>query len=487
MTEFNWKISGAAGEGIKVSGLILAQTAFRQGYYVHGYTEYPSLIRGGLNTFQVAASTKPIFSQKSKFDLEISLTDKTLVAPKNIYALGLSCAKLGLKLTLLLDVIKENFAKKSPEIIELNLTAAESGYKSVKAPITSIELPIDPKRQLLNGNEAIVLGAINGGLEFYSAYPMTPVTAILHLLAAKSKTEKIIVHHAEDEIGVINMAIGAGYSGKRAMVATSGGGFCLMTEGIGLSAVAEIPLVIVLGMRPGPATGMPTWSGQGDLLFSINASQDEFPRIILTPGDTNEAFTLTALAQNLAEKYRLPVIILTDKNLSESYYTGEFLPEKKSIIRYPFEPKFVNSYEHDEAGFSTEDSQERIKQVNNRLAKSAKILADPDLPQPQLFGPEDVKTTLISWGSTKGPISEAIKDLPQVNHLHFSCVWPFPREAFLKLIKSGNKLICVENNSTGQLAKLIAQETGILINNKLLKYDGRPFYPEEIIDYVKKH
>lgn len=486
MTGFNWKITGAAGEGIKVAGLIFAQAAFKTGYYVHAYTEYPSLIRGGLNTFQVLASTEPVYSPQSKFDLEISLKDQSLVQPKNIFALGLSCAKLGLSLEILDDVIKAAFAKKPSEVIALNLRAAETGYKSCQKPIKPLKLPPLKNQILVNGNEALALGAVNGGLKFYSAYPMTPVTSILHFLAAKADEFKIIVHHAEDEIGVINMAIGTSYAGVRSMVATSGGGFSLMTEGLSLSGITETPVVIVLGMRPGPATGMPTWSGQGDLLFAINAGQDEFPRIVLAPGDCEEAFLLTSLAQNLTEKYRLPVIILTDKNLGESYYTTPAFPVKKNITRYPHQPALLtNSYEHDDSGFSTEESSERTKQVNRRMKKIDTILLSSDLIAPQLFGPKKAKTTLISWGSNKGPILAALKDLPDVNFLHFSWVWPFPKNAFLKLIDKTRHLICLESNSTAQLAKLIAQETGIIIKDKILKYDGRPFYPEEIIAKLK--
>lgn len=487
MSGFNFKISGAAGEGIKVAGLIFSRACLQTGLFVHGYTEYPSLIRGGLNTFQVLADTDPVFCAQTKFDLEISLSDPVLKAPKNIYALGIACAKLGIKLEILNRVIKTTFAKKSPEIINANLEAAQAGFKSCHSPKQPLELPSLTNQELINGNEAVALGAVSGGLQFFSAYPMTPVTGILHFLADKAKKYHLKIHHAEDEIGVINMAIGASYAGTRSMVATSGGGFCLMTEGLGLSGVSQTPLVVVLGMRPGPSTGMPTWSGQGDLLFAINASQDEFPRIVLTPGDPQEAFTLTAKALDLAEKYRLPVIVLTDKNLGESYYTVPKFNLNVQVKRYPHPLGLANSYEHDDDGFSTENSQMRIKQVNRRLEKTAKILASKEVLEPILYGPKTAPTTILSWGSNKGVILEALKKLPQTNFIHFPWVWPFPKTAFLDLIKSQQKLICLEANSQAQLAKLISQETGIIIKDKLLKYDGRPFYPEEIIAYVKNH
>ena len=336
-------------------------------------------------------------------------------------------------------------------------------------------------KQFVSGNEALALGAVNGGMKFYVAYPMTPVTSILHYLAVQAKKFKIAVHHAEDEISAANMAIVAAYAGMPAMTATSGGGFCLMTEALGLSAMSEVPLVIILGMRPGPSTGMPTWSSQGDLLFAINASQDEFSRIVLTPGDPQEAFQAGRISQALAWKYQVPVIIITDKNLSESFYTADKFKLTPKIIPPVRSINLANSYEHDSCGFSTEDSSEKTRQTQRRLHKLALIINDPLLPGPQIFGPKVAKITLISWGANKGPVREALKTLPRVNYLHFSYVWPFPQQPFISLLKFINQPVLLEANATGQLGKLIRQETGMEIKNKLLKYDGRPFFPEEIV------
>lgn len=301
------------------------------------------------------------------------------------------------------------------------------------------------------------------------------------------------------------------------MVATSGGGFSLMTEGLGLSGITETPIVIINAMRPGPASGMPTWTSQGDLLYVINASQDEFPRIILSPGDPEEAFKLSKLAQNLAEKYQIPVILLTDKYLSESYFSTNKPALKHQNQRYGFTktdtraedqpfPRYqdtdsgislrtipgqkggvhlTNSYEHDQLGYATEESAERIKQVNKRTKKIAQILNDPDLPQPILFGPAKADQTLVSWGSNKGIILDALKSLPNINFIHFPLVWPFPKKAFLKLANQAKKLITLECNSTGQLNKLISQQTGLRIKDQLLKYSGRPFFSSEIINHLK--
>jgi len=555
MPSLNWKITGAAGEGIKSAGLILAKTAFKQGFFVHGYTEYPSLIRGGHNTFQNLISTTNHQAPQIKLDLLIALTPEGLTAhqkeltdhtliitdqsqdkqylympllelaknangnsqQRNIVALGASCFLLNLGIDQLNKTISKTFAKKGENVIKLNHAAAQHGFNRAQEMYSNKQLKSlnppksKPKQIFLTGNHAIALGAIAGGMKFYTAYPMTPATSILHILAKHQKEHDYVVRHSEDEIGVVNMAIGASYAGVRSMVATSGGGFSLMTEAVGLSVITETPLVVVLAMRPGPASGMPTWSSQGDLLFAINASQDEFPRIVFTPGDLQESFEAGKLAQILAEKYQIPVIIMTDKYLGESYLsTNKFKtkfenlrfgltksqPSDKPFLRYKDTKTGVsdrtlpgqlggvhlaNSYEHDDLGYATEISEERTKQVNKRAKKMPLILADKDLPKPNLHGPKTAKTTLISWGSNKGVVLAALDKLPNTNFVHFPICWPFPTSEFKDLIKDSKNLVTIECNATGQLAKLIRQETGIKVNKQLLKYDGRPFFPSEIV------
>ena len=553
MTAFNWKIAGAAGEGIKKSGLIFAKTCFKHGLNVQGYTEYPSLIRGGHNTFQIHASSEDITSPKYALDVLVDIhgqgaeihkseiTPNTIVLAdnlpladlvkktggipkmKNMAALGASAFLLGLSLDLLNKTLAEIFSKKGDDIIKGNQTVAKAGYdyaqKNLKDKARpTIQIGSEIKDKLfITGNQALSYGAIAGGMKLYIAYPMTPATSILHTLAAKAKQANIAVRHAEDEIGTINMAIGAGFTGVRSMVATSGGGFSLMTEGLGLSGITETPLVIVNAMRPGPASGMPTWSSQGDLLYAIHASQDEFPRIVITPGDPQECFQLSKLAQNLAEKYQLPVIILTDKFLGESYFSIKKPALTQQNQRYGFadtsklnndEPfkryqdtdtgisprsipgqsggvHLTNSYEHNELGYATEESLERIKQVNKRNKKTPQILKDPDFATPVLYGPPTADQTIVSWGSNKSVILEALKTLTTTNFIHFPIIWPFPKDKFLQLTKSAKKLITLECNSTGQLNQLIRMQTGLKIDNQILKYDGRPFFPYEIVSKVK--
>jgi len=554
MAALNWKIAGAAGEGIKIAGLIMSKVALRSGYFVNGYTEYPSLIRGGHNTYQALIAETNLTAPQIKLDLLIALNsdgvnlhlneidDHTRVLAntelypnqralnlpmsgmmKNTFALGASCFFLNLELTSLNEILKESFGRKGEAVVTENLATAKLGfdfaaknYADKKFPKL---IPANTKKQIfLSGNEALGLGSIAGGMKFYSAYPMTPTSALLSYMAKKEAEFKLVVRHAEDEIGVINMAIGASFAGVKAMVGTSGGGFSLMVEGLGLAGVSETPIVINLGMRPGPATGMPTWTGQGDLLFAINASQDEFPRIVLTPGDLNEAFSAGRLAQIWAQKYQLPVIIITDKHLAEDYATTQIFnstwqasvetladtshranndPFERyadsdsgiSLRTLPGQPggvQLTNSYEHNRFGYATEAAAERKTQVDKRFKKVKTVMADPDRLKPALYGPKEAELTLVSWGSNKTTILQALPELPEVNFIHFPWVWPFPQKEFGELIKGQNRFATVEGNSQGQLNRLIRQETGFAIKDQLLKYDGRPINPEEVTAYARQ-
>lgn len=563
---FNIKIGGQAGEGIKVSGLILARSLTRLGYSLFGYSEYPSLIRGGHNSYQIHAGINEVFSQINKVDILIALNQETISLHQheltknsliiydpgefklppgkltgkyldiellkitqeaggkpimaNMVALGAVLALLDLPTTNLNQVIEKEFGRKSKEIVSLNQKMAQAGKNFIEKKFKNLKLKVKPvinkkKTLILTGNEAIALGAISGGLKFYAAYPMTPASSILHYLASKAKEADIFVKHTEDEISAVNMAIGASFTGPRSMTATSGGGLCLMAEGISLAGVSETPLVIVNAMRPGPALGMPTWTSQGDLQFVLHVGNDEFPRIVLAPGDGLEAFELSKFALELAEKYQLPVFILTDKYLSESDFSLPLFEDNhrhkrfgltkklnknpyKAFKRYILTPDGVscrslpgqpggihccNSYEHDEFGLGAEDGSIRSLQVEKRASKLN--LIKQEMPQQAVYGDKKAKTSLISWGSNKGPILEALKKLKNVNFLHLNWLWPFPKKQVGDFINSAGQVYCLECNSTGQLASLIRQETGKKIES-VLKYDGRPFYPEEIIREIKK-
>ena len=381
----SWLIGGQAGYGIMRSGMIFARTVLRGGLYVFVNNEYPSLIRGGHNTVKVRVSPEEIFSQIDYVDLLVALNKETVQLhipelhdgsgiiydedtikidgidlpagiklfsvpfKKIIKELGLkeivmntigisaSFGILGYDLALLLSVLEDEF-KGKPEIIEMNKKAAEAGYNYAKERYNSnFDYSLEPvsigkKRLLLTGNEAVALGAIKAGLKLYAAYPMTPASSILHYLVAKQQEMNLVVFQTESEIAAINAAIGAAFAGVRAMTGTSGGGFALMTEALGLAAMTETPLVVMVSQRPGPSTGLATRTAQGDLRFVLHASQGEFPRFVIAPGDVNEAFYYTAEMFNLVEKYQVPGIILIDKYLSESSKTTDTLNEDKIKI-----------------------------------------------------------------------------------------------------------------------------------------------------------
>lgn len=338
---------------------------------------------------------------------------------------------------------------------------------------------------------------------------MSPTSNILHVLAANQEKYGFVYKQPEDEISAINMAIGASFAGARALTVTSGGGFCLMVEGYGLAGMTETPLVIIEGMRPGPATGLPTWSGQGDLQFILHAHQDEFPRLVLAAGDVKESFDLTMQAFNLADKYQTPVVVLIDKNICENdqsclfpdiskykidrgKFSKDLIPD---YMRYKHEPDGVslrtipgsgnfflaNSDEHDEFGYSTEESDERKLQMEKRM-KKLQTCTDTDMQKPQVFGPDKADITIVSWGSNKGSIIEALKSFKNVNYVHLTWMNPFPTEELKKLLEKTKHILDIESNFSGQAANLIKEKTGIDIKDRLLKYDGRIFYPEEIIE-----
>ncbi|UCC22313.1 MAG: 2-oxoacid:acceptor oxidoreductase subunit alpha, partial [Planctomycetota bacterium] len=361
---------------------------------------------------------------------------------------------------------------------------------------------------LLSGAEAVSLGAIAGGCNFVSSYPMSPSTAVLVFLARRGRDFGIIAEQAEDEIAAMNMAIGAWYAGARAMVTTSGGGFALMTEGLSLAGMLESPIVIHLGQRPGPATGLPTRTEQADLELALYAGHGEFPRIILAPGSIEDAFYLTQRAFNLASKYQVPVFVLTDQYFLDSYYNTASLElsgleidqhvvkTAKGYNRYELtddgiSPRGIPGYgeglvavdsdEHDTAGHITEDLDLRVAMVDKRLKKMDSIKAEAI--EPELIGPEDYKTLIVCWGSTYHVASEAIKTLgsDDVSLLHFRQVYPL-HESAAEYLKRARELVLIEGNATSQFGRLLKLRTGIDIENKILKYDGLSFSVEEVAE-----
>ncbi len=576
LNKFSWKIGGEAGDGILNAGLqMFAKTCLRGGLNVFASAEYPSLIRGGHNNLDVHVSDEEISAHTKYTNLLVAMNKETIDKHKNkltdhagiIYdgdyvkiekseignstvnlypmpllkianenggkimrntvALGATMALLDFDMEIFDGVIRDNFGtKKGEAIVDANIKAAKAGYDYIKKNFHEtfgFKLEKRPRKNniFLSGNEAISAGIIKAGCKFYAAYPMTPASSILSNIAGQERNFNIVVKHTEDEIAAVNNAIGAAYAGVRAATGTSGGGFALMSEGFGLAIQAEVPLVVVEAMRPGPGTGMATHTGQGDLRFMLHASTDDGPRIIIAPGDIDECFYMTIEAFNLAEKYQMPVIVLTDKFLGESYGTtmefdtknvkierGKLLTQSEmdkihDYKRYrltddAISPRAIpslrggvhtaSSYEHDEEGFEREEEEIRIAMHNKRFKKFEGV--SKEIEQPKLFGAHDADVTIISWGSTKGPVRDAMKLLQhdgiKTNHLQITFISPLPEKKIADVIKSSKNVILVEGNKTGQLGGLIKEYTGLDINYRILKYDGRPFSPEDIAAGVKE-
>ncbi len=551
------KIVGPAGLGIKTSGLALSHLLLDQGYSVHDYTEYPSLIRGGHNTYQLSFSVpeikaphfqidllfslkkghfKPHLSEMKKKGLIFSDEDHSKIKNlpleelankagnpvfKNTICLGVAVFILDLDLAQSQKTLKNFLTKKTEE----NIKAFKLGFDYAKENFSSLEVKIDkPKKKIKqtfnDGNEAFGWGFLQGKGNFYAAYPMTPATGTLHFLAPKAKEyngqkNKIIVRHAEDEIGVVNMAAGAAFAGARAAVGTSGGGFALMSECISFCGIAEIGMVYYLVQRVGPATGMPTWTAQGDLLFYIFSGHGEFPKIVLAPGDQEESFAMGWQGLNLAENLQTPIIVISDKFLGESGKTtpdfskitpkidrGKLLDKKifKGFARY--DPKYnfgrsyrtipgvengeflANSYEHDKKGLSVEDAKPAEQMMKKRMRKLKTALKLT--PKPKLFGPKNYQRLIISWGSTKGPILESMDLLndKKLAFLQIKTLWPLHSE-IKTLVNKAKETIVIENNQTSQLTTLLKTQFNFNPSKKILKFNGRPFFPEELYEQLK--
>ncbi len=553
-------LCGQAGQGIQTVEYLLTRIFKLAGYNVFATKEYMSRIRGGTNSTEIQVSSGPVCASLRRIDILIPLNKNAIqhveerISPQttilvekgtigedfdrsrchcvevpftkiatdigdkiysNIVAVGTIAGLLDLKLQQVADYVKRFFSAKSQEIVQNNIKAAQAGYKLGQDLVNSgeIVLKITPDARLeedilLSGAEAVGLGAIAGGCNLVSSYPMSPSTSVLVFLAQHAKEFGIIAEQAEDEIAAMNMAIGAWYAGARAMVTTSGGGFALMTEGLSLAGMLESPIVIHLAQRPGPATGLPTRSEQADLELALYAGHGEFPRIIFAPGKIEDGFYLTQKAFNLADKYQVPVFILTDQYFMDSYYNIASLGLSntkidKHIVRTQQDYKryeltengisprgipgygqglvCVDSDEHDTEGHITENLDLRTMMVDKRLRK-LELLKSEIIP-PELVGPEDYKNLVVCWGSTYNVVNEAVENLgkEKVAVLHFKQVYPLPDET-VDYLQRAEKAIIIENNATSQFSKLIRLHTGIDIENRILKYNGLSFSVEEVVE-----
>jgi 2-oxoglutarate ferredoxin oxidoreductase subunit alpha len=548
----NILIGGEAGQGLVTVGKLLAKSLVRSGFSIMVTQSYQSRIRGGHNTFAIRVGIDEVIAPQEDVALLIALNEETirlnseLLSPgglvvldrnlnmegdlflrvpfkelaegrfTNIAALGVVGTLLGLDKGLMAGILDHFFGKKDSSLIEGNHGALAAAINwTAKQEISDYVLPNipePPSRIMINGNEAIALGAMSSGVRFGSFYPMTPSTSIMLNLAANASRTGLIVEQAEDEIAAINMALGASFAGAPAMVSTSGGGFALMVEGISLAAMTETPVVIVVAQRPGPATGLPTRTEQGDLEFILHAGHGEFPRALLCPGTVEECFYLTRRAFELAEGFQGPIFLLTDQFLADLYCSvipfdiGNLSPvrvggsksgstpyARYAITEDGISPRLIpgktkhlviaDSDEHTEGGHITEDLSVRKQMVEKRLRKYQGIRGE--ILPPVMDGDKKSDILLVSWGSTKGAVKEAALQMRnkgrKVSFIHFSQVWPLAPEHFLGPMEEAKEVICVEGNATGQLARLIRRETGFLIKKKVLRYDGLPITPEYIL------
>jgi 2-oxoglutarate/2-oxoacid ferredoxin oxidoreductase subunit alpha len=570
-------IGGAAGDGLDKTGDTLAKTCSRLGLYLCAYNSYQSVIRGGHIWLRVRISEQKVYSHGDHLNLLIALNqdaierharevasggavifnsdklkvdpvligDNVLTAPmpvnelikpfgklptimQNTVAMGALLYLLDIEFEMAASVLADTFKHKGDAIVEQNVNVARAGYDYAKDKFVPLGYQWNftrTQRPFVTGNECFAIGAVAAGCKFYSAYPMTPASSILHWMANHGAKCGVVVKQCEDELAVANLAIGAGHAGVRAMCGTSGGGFALMTEAIGMAGMIEAPVVIIEVQRGGPSTGIPTKTEQADLNQVYGASQGDYPRVIIAPTDTTDCYYTAVEAHNLAEKYQLPVTIISDLLLSEHPETiepdalrhdvpierGEMISEwpegeNGQFKRYAFTKSGISpralpgtegamyvaaTDEHDEEGFVISDvfttQPVRRKIQEKRMRKMAAILAE--LQPPQLEGPEDADLTLIGWGSTLGVIREAIVLLAEqgvrANHLHIKYLHPFHTKEVSEILQKCKRTICVECNFTGQFARHLRAETGFSVGDLILKYDGEPFEPQIIVNEVQ--
>jgi 2-oxoglutarate/2-oxoacid ferredoxin oxidoreductase subunit alpha len=556
-------LCGEAGQGIQTVETILVKAIKKSGYNVFSTKEYMSRVRGGENSTEIRVSSKRVFSYVERIDillalsegavphLENRITSKTLIMGdekhlknfskdkydllglkllkmaiemggaifSNVIAAGIISCILNVPKSVFESCIQEIFSRKGEEIVKKDTNAGMKGYEIGKELVDSgrINIKIEKNSKvldeiLLDGTEAVGLGCIAGGCKFMSSYPMTPSTPLQVFMAANSEKFGMIFEQAEDEIAAINMAIGGFYAGARSMVATSGSGFALMEEAVGLSGMIETPVVIYIGQRPGPAVGLPTRTSQEDLNLALYSGPGEFPRIIFAPGNFEDAFYLSQKAFNLADQYQTPVFILSDQYFADVFYNQpnfdlEGLEVENHIVKTNLDYKryeitangisprgipgfgeglvVVDSDEHDEKGHLTEDLDVRIKMVDKRLRKLKEI--EKETISPELLGSEEYKTLVIGWGSTYGPIKEALENLKDdsIGFLYFKQLYPL-HHSTKNFLNKAEKTVIFENNAQGQFSDLIKLKTGFEIDKKVLKYNGMPFSVEEVEKNLKE-
>ncbi len=538
-------IGGAAGEGSKKAGLLIGKLFNSYGFRVFIHEDYESVIKGGHNFSQISVSRECKDVIEEKIDFLLALNKEAVLKHKEklkkegvlIYDFGAidedfseeggSVIKIPLKeivdeaegiplmkntalvsafskiIGMEWDRVSEVLKRELPVATEKNLEVAEVAFEKTEKIEEVEEGGGNQPLPLLSGNQAVAMGALEAGLECYYAYPMTPSTGVLQFLA---KVEGVRTFQPESEIAVVNAALGSAYAGKRTMIGSSGGGFALMTEGISFSAQSEIPLCVVLSQRMGPATGVPTYQAQADLLFALNAGHGDMMRFVVAPGDADEAYYLANKALNIAWKYQMPAIILLDKELSENTYgvKKDFDLEKEEIVREEKGEDYnryegedvsplifpggeatvkVTGYEHDKKGVATEKAEE-IKAMHEKRIRKYEKLKEELREEETVKTYKEGSTAIIFWGSTKGTVLEATKEM-DVKLIQPLVVQPFPEEKIKEALRETERVVCVEANATGQMTKVL-KEKGVFVDKKILKYDGRPFTVEELRKELEK-
>lgn len=569
-------IGGAAGQGVATPGDIFAKIFSRRGLHLNAYNAYQSIIRGGHTFLTIRTGPEKVTNMGDRVDLLIPLNQDTMnrhldlltaggaciyneesIKPgtaaagvqlcplpvskladitrnkvaQNTLAIGAALSMMGVGFEALESVLREQFRKKEEAVIAENIAIARAGYDYATQNFKPFAWPLpmtDNKYAVLSGNAAMAMGGAAAGVKFYCAYPMSPATGVLHWMASHARQAGIMVRQLEDEIAVINCAIGAASAGVRSMCATSGGGFALMTEGLGLSAMMETPVVVIDCQRAGPSTGVPTKTEQGDLWQMLGAAFGDYPRVIAAPLDIGDCFTLMPEIFNVSDRYQIPAIVLCDLLLSEGRLSvdpgildfkpeidrGELItnsnattPEDGGYKRYKITdsgvspraiagiPNYLHtlsSDEHDEDGVLISDeytnATKRRAMMDKRMRKVQGIEAM--IPAPQLQGPADADVTLVGWGSTQGVIEEAREMLLEqgvtANQLQIRWLVPLHGEAILDILKNARHTIIVENNFSGQFARYLRSETSFVPDGHIRKYDGEPFMPHHIVESVKE-
>jgi len=547
MEDFSILIGGKAGDGINSAGMVIAHLFNRLGYRVYMYFDYPSLIKGGHNYAIVRASRERIGSHRDRVDFVLALNQesvdfhKSLCSGETVHIFDISGVRadgIGVNLKEILKeegappvmgnsciigafaraagiewaVLEEVFRRQMPKALALNLKVARRGFDAARE-CCRIQMLGPSPLPVISGNEAIGLGLMHGGLDAYIAYPMTPTSNLLHFMAEIAETHDLLVFHPENEIAVMLMALGLGYVGKKTAVGTSGGGFCLMTEGLSLSGMSEIPVVVVLGQRTGPSTGMPTYTAQSDLHFALHAGQGEYPRLVTAPGDAEQACTWSSLALQISWEYQVPSLILCDKTLCEGFFSfidpGDTIPRIKEYPKGSAGPGYlryqitdtgvsgmlyppmndtvikVNGYTHDQAGITTERADLSSLMTEKRQKKGAALAEEVSRLNPVgIEGETGADQTLLCWGSTLGVCREVASRMA-LRLVQPIVLSPLPEKAVQDALQGAEKLIAVEENSDGQLAMLLARH-GIVVDNQIHRYDGRPFALEELEARVKE-